>query len=277
MQTILHKFCVERGSKEAAEIDKIREQTQGAGAGNSHICVSGIGYKAHFGHKTETVTIDTSFLFNNQWNEAGDGGRRLFDYYEESTHARSFRLTRYGHWLEITPEMAAIRESVHVCGFCGKHYSHSGFCDSCLGSEYLCESDLYLLRLLPASQSFGAKRPKLIGQESAKLLPAYREAQGMGKAARQSAKLKGLRLKVSKIVTDAEAKAKADIAAATVEQDGKNWLLDHNYRDIGNVIYYQHSHTWDFGWRDKLSAADKSLLTDLLTEFPYEYDFKADI
>ena len=280
MQTIktkLHRYSVERGSPEAKEIDALRKATQGEGAGSPMICIGKMDYPQRFPHIVEEVELDPSFLFDNQWNEAGDKGRRLFDYYEESAHNPKFKTTRYGHWLEITPEMVAIRNQVHKCGYCGQHYPEpttTGFCTKCLGSEYLEEKELKLLRLLPAANSFNGKRPELSSEEMAILLPAYRREQGLGKEARDVEKLKGLRLKVSKIVQDAKDEAAKKIADAEIEQDGKNWLLDHNFRGIDNVIFYSHTQRWAFGWRKALSDGEKSYLKDMLCEFPYDYDLK---
>ncbi len=58
-------------------------------------------------NKIEEVELDPAFLFNNQWNELGNGARRLFDWYEGIYPNKKIK---EGHWLEITPEMEAIRQ-----------------------------------------------------------------------------------------------------------------------------------------------------------------------
>lgn len=277
LKTKLHRYSVERGSDEAKEIDALREATQGDGAGRPMVCIGRTDYPSKFPHIVEEVDIDTKCLFDNQWNESGPGARRLFDYYEESHHNPKYKTTRYGHWLEITEEMRQVRKQVTKCGYCGKHYdtpTASGFCGGCIGSEHLDEKDLHLLRLKPAGSSFGAKREELTNVEKASLLPIYRREQGLGKEARAAKKLKGLRLQVSKIVPEAEAKAAKDIADSKIEQEGKNWLLDNNYRAIDNVIFYSHTQRWAFGWRNTLSEEEKSELETLLCEFPFDYDIK---
>ena len=276
LKTKLHRYCVPRYSDDAQEIDRLRAETQGTGAGSSHIAISGTAYKAPFGHTVEGVKLDTKFLFGNQWNEAKEGGRRLFDHYEEHAHG-VFKNIRYGHWLEITPELAAIRAKVHTCGYCGKHYdqpTEDGFCSACLGSEYLEQKALRLLRLLPVATSFGGDRPELSEAELANLLPRYREAQGLGKEARNATRLKGLRAKVAAIVDEAKAKAEKEIAAAQTKQDAFNWLLDHDYRNIDNVIFYSHTGRLCFGWRKALSKEEASHLETLLCEFPFDYELK---
>lgn len=52
------------------------------------------------------------------------------------------------------------------------------------------------------------------------------------------------------------------------------WLNEHGYMNLDNVIYYSHTKRFCFGWREKLSEQEKSYLCELLTEFPFDYDFK---
>jgi hypothetical protein len=134
---------------------------------------------------TETVELETKFLFSNQWNEADHGdtkGRRLFDWYEGIYPNTALKA---GHYLDITPDMRAVRESTLVCGYCGAHYPDGDgahivhgakFCNRCTDSAYLKETDLCLLRLAPVAEHF-PKRAELSVEETAVLVPVYARQQ----------------------------------------------------------------------------------------------------
>lgn len=47
-------------------------------------------------------------------------------------------------------------------------------------------------------------------------------------------------------------------------------------RLASNAIYYTHTQRWGFGWRKPLDAAAHSALLDVISEFPGDYDIKAD-
>lgn len=217
----------------------------------------------------ETVEIETEHLFGNQWNTAD--GRRVFDWYEGVVYNSGVRGNcRFGHWLEINPELAEIRRSTLKCGYCGHHYGPdrelvpaSGFCDHCMDSPYLKESEVYLLRLLPVIEP-EPKRQPLTEAESAELMPKYVERQTISNRSRAVEKRAKQR---EKIQHDYE----VDSTNAKNERDGMIWLLDRNY-DIENVIYYKHTGKFCFGWRNPLSEAVKSKLSDLLCEFPFDYE-----
>jgi hypothetical protein len=218
--------------------------------------------------KDEVVTLETDFLFSNQWNTPE---KRVFDWFwAYQLHTKSIA---QGHWLEITPEMEKIRAETFVCGYCGKYSKDPArkFCDQCLGSEYLKPNDHYLLRLLPVADHHPKRKP-LTEAEQAILLPLYNKAQGLGASERNAKRLGTLRQKIAQLVPDAKAKAKADIEAAEIETAGKTWLLDHFYDDIENVIYYPHIKTFGFGWRKMTEDPDQ--LRDLLRDFPFVYSIR---
>lgn len=217
-------------------------------------------------------------LFDNQWNAApipGDttaNGRRLFDWAIECEYDNRGRRTplRQGHWLEQTAEMREVRRNTYVCGYCGhKEAAQRGavFCPQCIGSEYLTEKDLPLLRMLPVESSFNEKRKPLSEAERAHLLPLYVQAQTHGHTARDKARI---------------AKARADVLAdyakttdaATAKRDGLLWLMDRGIR-TDNVIFYPHTGRFAFGWRTPLDA-DRlaSLQAAIGAEFPFPYDIK---
>lgn len=219
----------------------------------------------------ETIELETDFLFDNQWNsgptKTNEKGLRVFDWAETIFfHNRNIKI---GMYLDITPEMTAIRENTLTCGYCGKFYEKDTapvFCEKCLDSEYLKEDNLYLLRLLPVSKSFNGERPQLTNEEKAVLLPQYVIRQTIGNDSRNAQKLKKQREKI-------EHDYQVDMSALKDEHDGLLWLMDHNV-NIDNVIYYSHTGKFCFGWRTPLSTNIKSKLLDVLTEFPYDYELK---
>lgn len=73
------------------------------------------------------------------------------------------------------------------------------------------------------------------------------------------------------------AKLEADhakkITKLATERAGLTWLLRRKY-PISNVIYYDHTGIFSFGWRNKLSPEEASTILDFISEFPYPYELK---
>lgn len=229
------------------------------------------------------VELETAHVFDNQWNTAPVGeaktGLRVFDWAEDAIFGPSgkeFKHLRRGHYLDQTDQMRQLRQQVSTCGYCGHHYGPDrapqavdGFCEDCLGSEFLTPKEIYLLRLLPAGQSFGGKREPLTEAEAATLLPRYQEAQTVGRSARDKAAIARKRRHILERVEDAKAKVKH----AEIERDGALWALEHlGIRFADNLIYYSHTGRFCFGWQKALSAEDRSALLDKVSEFPFDYD-----
>lgn len=215
------------------------------------------------------VILDCSCLFDNQWNTTEDSPTnkkaRVFDWYESIVPNKSLKI---GHYLELTEEMVNIRQDVLKCGYCGHHEHKStapNFCTQCIDSEYLEESNLHLLRLVPVSMTW-YNRPQLTEEESALLVPAFNKAKLHGVTERGIARIKKERETL-------KARAEKAIASATAERDGQLWLLDHSL-SISNVIYYSHTGRFCFGWRQPVGDSLKSQLLEKLTEFPFDYDIK---
>ena len=219
------------------------------------------------------LTLETSFIFGNQWNSAPDAtsakGYRVYNWHESiQINSRSHKT---GHYLDITPEMRDICDKTYKCGYCGAdYYGHENagkFCGACLDSEYLEERYLHLLRLknIDINGGFPAT-PELTEEEKAEILPVYVERQTTGNDSRNAKKLIKQR---ARIITDC---AKA-IENATTERDGFLWLMNNNV-NIDNCIFYNHTGRFAFGWRHPLDSAVKSKLLDILAEFPFDYDIK---
>lgn len=217
------------------------------------------------------IELETTHLFNNQWNtaptETSDQGLRVFDW-AEGIHIHN-RNIKEGQYLEQTDEMREIRRNTYKCGYCGaQHQAAKGlvFCDKCLDSEYLEEKDLHLLRLLPVEATRG-NREHLTDAEKAHLLPQYIEQQTV---ATNSRKVKALEKQRENLHKDYE---KA-VYEATTKRDGFLWLMDRNI-NIDNCIYYSHTDRFSFGWRKPVSDEVASKLLDIISEFPFNYEIKA--
>ncbi len=221
----------------------------------------------HGGHKVNagSITLETACIFSDQWNS--DKGR-VFDWYEGIYPNRRIK---DGHYLEITEEMRQVRRETLKCGYCGKHYQTADnpgeFCSACLDSEYLKESELHLLRLRPAGE-WNTDRPVLTDEERATLLPLYVQRQTTGNDSRAVQR----KAKIRRSVID---KYTRNQKTNETEYKGFIWFLDHGI-NTENCIYYSHTDKFSFGWRQPVSASVKSSLLDVLTEFPFEYEIKAE-
>jgi hypothetical protein len=217
---------------------------------------------------SEEVTLETNFLFDNQWNEQDrsptEKGRRLFDWYEPIFPNKTLRK---GYYLVPTPEMQEVRDTTFKCGYCGKHYhdynkdEHGEFCLACINSPYLREDNLPLLRLKAVSAS-KTKSPLLTEAELAFLKPLYIEAQTKLKDKNKDETLLKLKEQRDKAVNKAETEYAAML-----------WLVTHNI-SIENCIYYPHTGRFCFGWKTPLTKDVASELLDILVEFPFNYDLK---
>lgn len=217
------------------------------------------------------IELETKRLFDNQWNTApiegvSTSGYRVFDWAEDYPVDFDERIKR-GHYLVITDEMRDIRSNTVACGYCGKQEpaaeSHT-FCSRCMGSAYLTEDSLHLTRM----QSVATKKDRalLSNAERAYLLPVWKEAQLKGNGERSVKAAQKRR-------AEAEEKYKKAIAKAEEEHTGMIWLCDAGI-NTDNVIYYDHTGVFSFGWRKPIDA---SLLPDLLAvldDFPATYEIK---
>lgn len=233
----------------------------------------GRGHRMHsiksdrnFNPEAGEIEIEPEHLFGNQWNT---NKGRLFDWYEEAIFCdgRENKLIKRGHWLEITPEMNELRRNTLQCGYTGVQFpAQKGYVfnetRAALGSPYLKESELYMLRLLPISEEFPQDRKPLTEAERAHLLPLYIAAQTKTNAKAREEQL-------AKI----EADFQKTIFNATTERDGFKWLLEHGVQ-IENCIYYDHLGKFSFGWRSPYTGDARLALLEAIKGFPFEYDVK---
>lgn len=260
METILHKYKFDISNpNERILYQKLYEEL--SDGRNWMHCLAGYAFGNNEKVPEGKVELETEFLFSNQWNTKC--GFRVFDWYEGIYHNSCYKV---GHYLDITEEMKEIRRNTNVCGYCGyQEYSETGnasdLCTSCLSSPYLKKEDLFLLRMLPVELHF-PNRNKLTKKELDYLLPLYTDAQTKKKIRDQQAMRSEIKREREKKVT-----------LAHTEAEGMLWLLDHDV-NIENVIFYNHTNTFCFGWRSGLSADIKGELEKLLKDFPFKWEIK---
>lgn len=279
LKTRIHRYYmdVSNPAEKAKYADMVsRIKANGDGRGNWTKAIGDSKYRSDGAVLTEAiedVELETEHLFGNQWNGTTE---RVFDWYEEAIYndGRENKTIKRGHWLEITPEMAAIRREVVTCGYCGKHYGmerdaapDDGFCRECLDSPYLKETELHLLRLLPVAETFGGDRKPLTDADRDTLLPEYVSRQTTGADSRAAKRRNKQR-------ADVEEKYAKEATAARIEHDGMIWLWEHGF-DLANVIYYSHTDRFGFGWREPVSDSVCDKLLEVMSEFPFRYEIKA--
>lgn len=208
------------------------------------------------------LTLETEHLFDNQWNSAEAG--RVFDWYEGINFEN--RLLKFGHYLEITPEMEAVRLNTLACGYTGQQFPADcgltfNTTERGLASFGLKESELRLLRLLPIWPE-GVERKELTAEERDYLLPLY-----------VAARMKGEEKKRAEQRAEVEAEHKRDCARAEIEYQGKLWLLDRGM-SLENVIFYNHTERFNFGWRTAYGPKAAGAMVDALKGFPFAYDIQ---
>lgn len=152
MQTIIHTYSLDlTNSLDKVEYNKILENFKTDGRSQRKVMISKKNRYCDFDNfdNGSIVKLQTNFLFSNQWHTIC--GHRVFDWFEEANENNTIKR---GHYLDITPAMIMLREIILICGFCGRFSLCGDFCMQCIGSEYLKQSELYLLRLKPASLYF---------------------------------------------------------------------------------------------------------------------------
>ena len=231
------------------------------------------GQGSHYNPAYDDVelVLETEYLFSNQWNTTplvdGHNGLRVFDWAQDYD---PYTRVKRGHYLDQTEAMRAVREQIAKCGYCGhqediRDFPHI-FCTTCLDSEYLKESDLFLLRLAPITKTDGNRAP-LTDAEREWLLPRYQAAHLHGTTERGKARIEKRRIEI-------EEKWAKDTAAASTERYGRRWVLDHLPGLEHELIYYPHLDRFCFGWSHPLDKADVDALVDIISEFPFAYTIK---
>ena len=169
--------------------------------------------------------------------------------------------------------MIAVLQNTAKCGYCD-HQAPVGekdFCDNCTSSPYLEVSNLRLLRMEPIEAperrtGKTLKTPRgarpLSEEEFAVVMPRYMEAQTKFRE-QQAAKLRA----------DVEAGISKISERATIKRDGMLWILNAGI-PTENVIFYSHTKTFYFGWRQPVSKEVRAELVEKLRQFPFDFEIK---
>lgn len=225
-------------------------------------CYCPTNEERYFGEKLEsingkTVDVETQYLFSDQYNigpvspDDKNGLRIMAEYVDEV--------------------IDDIRDNVGQCPYCGHNTigKTEGFCDKCTDDSYLSAEDVVkgFTRIRP----IGAKRESnelipLTDDEKAKLLPIYVKRQTTGKNSRNAITL---REKRKRLKDD----CRKQVRLARMERDGMLWLMAKNI-NLDNCIFYNHTETFTFGWRKKLSSDVEQTLRTITVGFPFKLSFK---
>jgi hypothetical protein len=218
--------------------------------------------------------VETDHIFSNQYNTVE--GYRIF---EKCTRLSiAYQKTQKTNGYYISEGIKKIREyqkRVKLCGYCGAQYIDSDkvYCEKCMDSKYLRESELNLLILKPVLSPLNVDRKIPEGYKE-EILSQYHIAQGLGKENREKTIMSKNRKKVKNLIPDAEKKCKQIMESAKKETEAYTWLLDNGFNILDNVIYYDHTDKFVFGWYKPLDNEIKSRLLTKLSEFPFDYEFK---
>ena len=240
----LHKF-----------IDSLKEKMD--------IHISNVDYQLH----SREIHLETDYLFDDQWStEEGFRlhNKALFEW--PALHIKE------GYYIRQNPQMIAVLQGTAKCGYCN-HQAPVGekdFCDKCLHSPYLDESSLYLLRMEPIEKPErrtgkfmkASQRAPLTQEELAIVMPRYVEAQTKVRQEKERELRVAIKRNLEQKVELAETDAK-----------GMLWLLDAGI-SVENLIFYPHTKTFCFGWRQPVSKEVQADLIEKLKEFPYDFEIK---
>jgi len=216
--------------------------------------------------KEGIINIETKHLFNNQFNT--QEGFRLWNWRENIFLNKDIK---EGYYIEMPKEYFNLLENTFSCGYCGKQYTREekikkdlSFCDACLGSEYLKEDDLFLLRLKRINDK--TERLPLNDCDNEILTDInLKEFERLNKI-RKKENIKRIKAKLTK-------ERKENIANSENEYKGFMWCLNKGI-ETDNLIYYNHTKTFCFGWRDKLNFEKEQQLKKDLKGFPFKFELK---
>lgn len=213
------------------------------------------------------IHLKTDYLFKDQWStEEGFRlhNKALFEW--PALHIKE------GYYIRQNPEMIAVLQSTAKCGYCG-HQAPVGekdFCDKCLHSAYLDESSLYLLCMEPIEKPErrageymkASKRAPLTQEELEIVMPRYVEAQTKVRQEKE----RELRATIKRNLEQ-------KVELAEIDAKGMLWLLDAGI-SVENLIFYPHTKTFCFGWRQPVSEVVRAELVEKLKQFPFDYEIK---
>jgi hypothetical protein len=244
---------------------------------------------------TGLARISTEHVYNDQWNTVpfedepeGTRGYRVFDWYErylckQPGSGRQGPMGREGHWLELNEDLLNLRRNIFECGYCGyKEYypegrlpeDHNGFCGDCLTSPYLAEKHYHLTRMVSLFSKPWYNSRRGAWPERAELTPA--EMEQMKKwvfQAYSNPVVRDPEKRAKDLAKDLE-KAQTLLHREQLHVAGIQWLQEHAELPIDNLIYYNHTGMFTFGWQgDGLPEEAKKAIRVQMEGFPANWEF----
>lgn len=263
--TVIHHYAFDVSKRDQGEayVKMSAKLQHTKGRGQWHHALGNLKWSGHH-VRSEEIELETKHLFQNQWNS--DKGR-VFDWYESIMTEN--RCLKIGHFLDITQEIIDIRKDRHVCGYTGMQMSKKeaeaiGFFNTsqrALGSSYLKEDELYMLRLVPVCDEWDRRNP-LTAEEKAILHPIYIK--------HQTERIDAENLKD---IEDKMQECAGKVARAEMERDGFVWMIDRKI-PTKNCIFYNHTRTFSFGWREPFCKEAAEVLNSKMDGFPFTYEIK---
>lgn len=214
--------------------------------------------------KYEDATLDQSTIFDNQFNTIE--GERVFDWNEPIFENRNIRM---GYYISLSTKQAidAYRSTMVKCSFCGhkEQKSEKVFCDKCLGSQYLKESELHLTRLVSVLTPCSERGKNL------SISPEHRE---MYRIAQLQQKIEYIRQQAerrNKKIVELKETLKKEIEQKTYKCEIQCMVLEAGF-DIDNLIYYAHKNEWVWGWNKPLSQEESEIIRS--ANLPFDFTIK---
>jgi hypothetical protein len=201
--------------------------------------------------------VETEHMFNNQYNVRGINGEekknlRIFEYcrmLNDSTYRGrgDLKPTNIGYYIaEGIEEIRAYQNRITHCNYCGAQYidSKQKICDKCLDSKYLEPDNYKLLWLTGLNEKYKSEELPAGTVKKIKRLQKERAIKDLKKQRAEYV----LRLMVKKIDSEAEF-------------NFKHLLIDAEFsvKELENLIFYTHSNTFCFGWRESIQDKEKFL------------------
>jgi len=209
--------------------------------------------------------IDTDHIFSNQYNTIGKNGHsgyRIFEYCRIYKND-STSLRNYGYYIaEGIEEIREHQKRVSVCNYCGKQYidTKEEICNACRDSEYLEKDNYHLLRLTNVCETYSNEPlpPEIVKDIKEKQITANL-------------------IREKKNQREALARLQDEIKDKKLEHKVRKALFENgfSYKEVGNLIYYSHTKTFCFGWRE--SVKDKEGLENRLSKIDLFNNLKVEI
>lgn len=207
---------------------------------------------------THTYELDEKHLFDDQVNTTC--GKRVHDWADYMPYV-SYTKPRWGHYIENLDELNDLRRTYFKCGYCGHTDKVGGWCEKCRGSQYLTPDHFHLLKMRQLTT-----KPKK--HEVPKLVLKDIEEQQAATATRLA----------EKDLADTFKQLEQKKRNAEIEIEFRRYCISKGLNNVTlqNLIYYPHTKTFNFGWRNTLNAAQITDIKSRLGDTPdWKVDFKS--